>query len=314
VGAHNTAWKAERLSHWLVVNWAKSFGDVIAALDFSGAAGDIQLTAREPSPDSWRQWDEALWFDLAVNTAEGALISVGCAKSATRRIATLITGDDEVDDETANETHVELLSQVASAISSVATEKLGRSVQFSAAAASSQPPETGLGVEYIFTIGDAEQVLVLVPNDPLVESLSPPEMQQPEVAEATPAASAASAGAGGAGSVPASTAGGNSSAGSNGEDNRLLALGASAQNNLAMLLEVEMELSVSFGRTEMPLQEILKLASGSIVELNRSVTDPVDVMVNNRVIARGEVVVVDGNYGVRVTEIVSRQERIRSIF
>ena len=307
MGAHNTAWKAERLSHWLVVNWAKSFGDVIAALDFSGAAGDIQLTAREPSPDSWRQWDEALWFDLAVNTAEGALISVGCAKSATRRIATLITGDDEVDDETANETHVELLSQVASAISSVATEKLGRSVQFSAAA-SSQPPETGLGVEYIFTIGDAEQVLVLVPNDPLVESLSPPEMQQPEVAEATPA------GAGGAGSVPASTAGGNSSAGSNGEDNRLLALGASAQNNLAMLLEVEMELSVSFGRTEMPLQEILKLASGSIVELNRSVTDPVDVMVNNRVIARGEVVVVDGNYGVRVTEIVSRQERIRSIF
>jgi flagellar motor switch protein FliN/FliY len=56
------------------------------------------------------------------------------------------------------------------------------------------------------------------------------------------------------------------------------------------------------------------LASGSIVELNRSAADPVDLLVNNSVIARGEVVVVDGNYGVRVTEIVSRKERIQSIF
>ncbi len=308
MGADNTAWKTERLSHWLVVNWAKSFGDVIAALDFNGAAGEIQLTAREPNPDSWQQWEEALWFDLAVNTAEGAVISVGCAKAVARQVAALITGDDEVDDQTAEETHVELLSQVASAISSVATEKLGNRVELSAAAASSQPSETDLGVEYAFAIGDNEQVLVLVPNDPLVESLSPPEIQQPQ------GGVAASAGAAGGGSVPTNTAAGKSPVGSNGEVNRLLALGSSAQNNLEMLLEVELELSVSFGHTEMPLQEILKLASGSIVELDRSVTDPVDVLVNNCVIARGEVVVVDGNYGIRVTEIVSRKERIRSIF
>ncbi len=61
------------------------------------------------------------------------------------------------------------------------------------------------------------------------------------------------------------------------------------------------------------LEDVLKLASGSIVELNRSATDPVDVLVNDAVIARGEVVVVDGNYGIRVTEVVSRKERIRSI-
>ena len=307
MGAANTAWKTQRLSHWLVASWAKSFGDVIAALDFSGAAGEIQLTAREPNPDSWQQWEGALWFDLAANTADGAVISVGCAKAVAREIAALITGEDEVDDQTAEETHIELLSQVASSISSVASEELGSPVEFSAAAPSTQPEETELGVEYTFAIGDNEHVLVLVPNDPFVEALNPPEIQQPEVAEA------ASAGAGAGGRVSTEAPGSAGAAGSNGEVNRLLALGSSAQNNLTMLLEVELEVSVSFGHTEMPLQEILKLASGSIVELNRSVTDPVDVMVNNRVIARGDVVVVDGNYGLRVTEIVSRQERTRSI-
>ena len=91
-------------------------------------------------------------------------------------------------------------------------------------------------------------------------------------------------------------------------------LDAAAQKNLAMLFEVDLDLSVSFGTTELPLQDVLKLASGSIVELNRSVNEPVDVLVNNCVVARGEVVVVEGNYGVRVTEIVSRKERIQSIF
>jgi flagellar motor switch protein FliN/FliY len=57
----------------------------------------------------------------------------------------------------------------------------------------------------------------------------------------------------------------------------------------------------------------LKLTSGTIVELNRSVNDPVEVIVNNCVIARGEVVVVDGYYGIRIHQIVSRQERLRSL-
>ena len=74
-----------------------------------------------------------------------------------------------------------------------------------------------------------------------------------------------------------------------------------------------MPVSVSFGRAYLPLRDVLKLSSGSIVELNRSVSDPVEVIVNNCVIARGDVVVVDGNYGVRVTQIISRQERLRTL-
>jgi flagellar motor switch protein FliN/FliY len=64
----------------------------------------------------------------------------------------------------------------------------------------------------------------------------------------------------------------------------------------------------------MKLRDAVKLTTGSIVELNRRVTEPVEVIVNNCVIARGEVVVVEGNYGVRIQEIVSREERLRTLF
>jgi flagellar motor switch protein FliN/FliY len=83
---------------------------------------------------------------------------------------------------------------------------------------------------------------------------------------------------------------------------------------LDLLLEVDLPIGVSFGRTQMRLKEALKLTTGSIVELNRSVTEPVEIIVNNCVIARGEVVVVDGNYGVRILEIISREERLRTLF
>jgi flagellar motor switch protein FliN/FliY len=71
--------------------------------------------------------------------------------------------------------------------------------------------------------------------------------------------------------------------------------------------------SVSFGRAQLPLKDVLKLTTGSIVELNRTVEDPVELIINNCVIARGEVVMVEGNYGVRIQEILSRQERLRTL-
>ena len=62
------------------------------------------------------------------------------------------------------------------------------------------------------------------------------------------------------------------------------------------------------------LKEVMKLTTGSIVELNRTMSEPVDIIVNNCVIARGEVVVVEGNFGVRIHEVVSRQERLRTLY
>jgi flagellar motor switch protein FliN/FliY len=83
--------------------------------------------------------------------------------------------------------------------------------------------------------------------------------------------------------------------------------------SMEMLLDVELPVSVSFGRTQMPLKEVIKLSTGSIVELNRTIAEPVEVIVNNCVVARGEVVVIEGNYGVRIQQIVSRSERLRSV-
>ena len=79
-----------------------------------------------------------------------------------------------------------------------------------------------------------------------------------------------------------------------------------------LLLDVELSVSVSFGRAQIPLKDVLKLNTGAIVELNRSVVEPVEIIVNNCVIARGEVVVVEGNFGVRIQQVVSRQERLRT--
>jgi flagellar motor switch protein FliN len=79
-----------------------------------------------------------------------------------------------------------------------------------------------------------------------------------------------------------------------------------------LLLEVALPIAVSFGRTSLQIREVLKLNTGSIVELDRFVTDPVEVIVNECVIARGEVVVVDGNYGVRINQLASREDRLRS--
>jgi flagellar motor switch protein FliN/FliY len=79
---------------------------------------------------------------------------------------------------------------------------------------------------------------------------------------------------------------------------------------MSVLLDVQMPVSISFGKTSMPLKEIMKLTTGSAVELDRKPDDDVEVIVNNCVIARGEVVVVDGNYGVKITEIISREQRM----
>ena len=76
-------------------------------------------------------------------------------------------------------------------------------------------------------------------------------------------------------------------------------------NNLGLLMDVSMRVTVELGRTRMPLAQILDLQKGSVVELERLAGEPVDVFVNDSLVARGEVVVVDDRFGVRITEMVS---------
>jgi flagellar motor switch protein FliN len=83
--------------------------------------------------------------------------------------------------------------------------------------------------------------------------------------------------------------------------------------NIDLLLDVELPISVSFGNCEMPLKDVLKLGTGSVIELDKSVNDPVAIIVNHKPIAKGEVVMVEGNYGVRILEVESTADRIRSL-
>jgi flagellar motor switch protein FliN len=82
---------------------------------------------------------------------------------------------------------------------------------------------------------------------------------------------------------------------------------------LDVILDIDLPLIVRFGRTTMPLKALTALAPGSVVDLGRSPDEPVEVLVSNRVVAKGEVVIVAGNYGVRIRDVVSPAERARSL-
>ena len=85
------------------------------------------------------------------------------------------------------------------------------------------------------------------------------------------------------------------------------------RENVEMLLDVEMDVAIELGRTDLSIKRILELAPGSIVELDRLAGEPVDLMVNGKVVAKGEVVVVDESFGIRIVSLVSPEERIKSL-
>lgn len=85
------------------------------------------------------------------------------------------------------------------------------------------------------------------------------------------------------------------------------------QNNLRsldLILDVPMQVTVELGRTRMPIKELLQLTQGSIIELKTMAGDHLEVFVNNKLIAKGEVVIVNDRFGVRISEILSPQERV----
>jgi flagellar motor switch protein FliN/FliY len=90
---------------------------------------------------------------------------------------------------------------------------------------------------------------------------------------------------------------------SNGESSR----------RLDMLLDVPLEVNVELGRTRLTVQDLLQLGPGSVIELDKVAGEALDILVNGRLVARGEAVVVNDKFGVRITDIVSPQERIQRL-
>jgi len=80
-----------------------------------------------------------------------------------------------------------------------------------------------------------------------------------------------------------------------------------------LLLEIELDATLQFGSRELSLKDVLALSLGDVLELNRHVADPVDLVVGDRIVARGEVVIVEGNFALLVTEVAEPQLRLESI-
>ena len=93
----------------------------------------------------------------------------------------------------------------------------------------------------------------------------------------------------------------------------LKAAAPGAQRDMDFLLDIPLEVSVELGRTRMFIKDLLQLGQGSVIELDKIAGEPMEILVNNKLVARGEVVVVNEKFGVRLTDIISPTERIQKL-
>lgn len=86
--------------------------------------------------------------------------------------------------------------------------------------------------------------------------------------------------------------------------------GGSGLDNIDFILDIPLEVTVRLGSARMPIKDLLELGAGSVIELDRAAGDPLEVLVNNKLVARGEAVVVNEKFGIRLTEIIAPSDRI----
>ena len=277
----------------LLDQFAESLAQVLESMaeqrpeaKWQAASGAVADVVADPE-------DQMLWWEQPLQFAPEMKIWVGAPRTAWEQAGTVTlkaAGLDTVEIAEARNTWLEILGQALSPVARAIGSVLGREVTCEAGA--ERAPEAGIEewARVSLAFKDAPLAPLLVAFSPrLLEVIvTPPavEERQGELATVTPTVDPVD--------VEAATLPAHS-------------------RTMSLLLDVDLPVSISFGRTQLPMKDVIKLTTGSIVELNRSVNEPVEVLVNQCLIARGEVVVVEGNYGVRILEIASRQERIRSL-
>src|SRR5882757_3711363 len=97
------------------------------------------------------------------------------------------------------------------------------------------------------------------------------------------------------------------------EQERDMAESTGMDTKIGLLNDIDLDATLRFGSREMTLEEVLDLGPGAVIELDRHITEPVDLVVGDRIVARGEVVVVSGNFALRITEVAAPQLRLESI-
>jgi len=264
----------------------ESMTDQRPAVQWKAASGKLsQVTEAEPGSEV-----EALWWEQPLQISPNAIVWVSAAKATWEYAGTLTltaAGLESVEAGEARNTWLEILGQSLSALARSVGVLLGREITCDSGR--EHPPDTQVSEWAVVTLSFKETALppLLVAFSTQLQQLilSPPPAG-PAERPSSPRTAAEAAPPSGA---------------------------IAASRTIDLLLEVDLPVSISFGRTQLPMKDVLKLTTGSIVELNRGVNDPVEVLVNRCLIARGEVVVVDGNYGVRIQQIASRQDRLRSL-
>lgn len=259
----------------LIQIWTEKFGEAWEGM--GGTRPDLGLP--EPAKELAGNPDPPIsWYRFLFGKEPEAAFFVG--SQGWDRIGALVLHAAGVDDplpEDIRGTCLEILNQAASALARTLTKQAGREILTGSGTESSGPHQDVPRTSIRFRLEDSEIELFLAGAENLPILLRPATVSEKPV---TPISKA-----------PAQE----------------------LNTKMDLLLDVELPVSVSFGHAQLALKDVLKLTTGSIVELNRSVSEPVEVIVNNCVIARGEVVVVEGNFGVRIRHVISRQERLQSI-
>lgn len=277
---------------WLAEEWGRQITRAVESM--TGESVLITFAPRTLAPaeidPEQKEW---LWWEQPLNIAPNARIWVGAGTGISGEIGNRVLRSAGVDDATAEDirsTYLEIVNQSLSGVASAITARIRKEVACVEGQSRPPAPAPGLAV-YAFelTLGEQAYSLLAVFSHALAEAAETPGQAAPTAAPAGPAATPSA-------HTPKPASSG------------------SAPGSIDVLLDVELPVSVSFGRAQLMLKDVLKLTTGSIVELNRSLTEPVEVIVNNCVIARGEVVVVEGNYGIRIKQVISRQERLRTLY
>jgi len=257
----------------------------------TGEGTSVSFAAQEIKEDTGQS--EMLWWEQGFNIAAGSPIWVGAAARSWEEIGNRIlrsAGVEHSEPENIRSTYLEIIRQTLSGALGTLSARSGRKAACLEGRENSPPASSDAsGFSFEIKIGERAVPIFVFISQALVI------VQEEIPAEAVTESSSSVVPA-----IPAVVLGGKP--GSPG-----------SPSSIDLLLDVELPVSVSFGRTHLPLKDVIKLTCGSIVELNRSVSEPVDVMVNNCIIARGEVVVVEGNFGIRIKQVISRQERLRTL-
>ena len=260
----------------LVQIWTDQFGAAWEAM--AGARPEINAQAPASAPTSEKP--VPVWYRFAFGKESGADFYVGSGHwEKLGSVVLAAAGVETPSPADVQGTCLEMLNQAASGVARALTKQVGQEILAASGVDCSAPQENLSRTSLRLRIEENDHELLLVSSDGFPSLLLSPSVIDRPLAAPSPQTAVADA----------------------------------RSNGMDLLLDVELPVSVSFGRAQLALKDVLKLTTGSIVELNRSVSEPVEVIVNNCVIARGEVVVVEGNFGVRIRQVVSRQERLQSL-